>query len=190
MGVKIEQCEIPAVLELVSDVFGDDRGFFTELYNKEALATLGFSQPFVQDNLSCSSRGVLRGLHYQLNPHAQGKLVRCITGAILDVAVDIRVGSPTYGHHVARELRAEKGNALWVPEGFAHGFLSLEDDTHVMYKCTAHWANGTEATIRYDDPALGINWTIEPTLVNEKDLDAPGLADAKNNFTYESNGGD
>ncbi len=184
MGVSIEQCEIPAVLELVSDVFADERGHFTEFYNEAAARALGFEQTFVQDNLSCSAQGVLRGLHYQLNPHAQAKLVRCVTGSIVDVAVDIRVGSPTYGQHVMRKLSAKKGNALWVPEGFAHGFLSLEDDTHVMYKCTAHWANGVEGTIRYDDPALGIVWPFEPSVVNQKDLDAPGLAEAENNFIY------
>lgn len=184
MAVRIKACEIPAVLELDSDIFSDSRGFFTELYNEGALQALGFAHTFVQDNLSCSNRGVLRGLHYQLNPHAQGKLVRCIHGSIIDVAVDIRLGSPTYGQHVARELSSERGNALWVPEGFAHGFLSLEDNTHVLYKCTGPWAQGMEGTIRYDDPALGIDWTLEPTLVNEKDLDAPMLAEAQHNFVY------
>lgn len=183
MGVSIAECEIAEVLELRSEFFGDDRGYFTEFYNEAAARQLGFEQTFVQDNLSRSSRGVLRGLHYQINPCAQGKLVRCITGSIFDVVVDIRVGSSTYGRYVKRELSAELGNALWVPEGFAHGFLSLEDDTHVMYKCTAHWANGMEATIRYDDPEIGIEWPFEPVLVNQKDLDAPGLADAENNFT-------
>ena len=184
MGVRITECEIPGVLELESDLFRDSRGYFTEFFNAEAARALGFDQTFVQDNLSCSARGVLRGLHYQLNPHAQGKLIRCVTGSIFDVCVDIRVGSPTYGQYVKRELSAEQGNALWVPEGFAHGFISLEDDTNVMYKCTTHWANGMEATIRYDDPEIGIDWPFEPTMVNQKDLDAPGLADAENNFTF------
>lgn len=184
MAVRIKECEIPEVLELESDIFSDERGFFTELYNEAELKALGFEQTFVQDNLSCSSKGVLRGLHYQLNPHAQGKLVRCMRGSILDIAVDIRVGSPTYGQHVSRALTSERGNALWVPQGFAHGFISLEDSTHVLYKCTAHWVNGMEATIRYDDPALGIEWGMEPTMVNEKDLNAPCLAEANNNFTY------
>lgn len=186
MGVRITKCEIPAILEFQSDLFRDDRGYFTEFHNDKAVRELGYDRVFVQDNLSCSSRGVLRGLHYQLNPNAQGKLVRCVTGSVLDVAVDIRVGSPTYGQYVKRELSAEAGNALWVPEGFAHGFLALEDNTYVMYKCTAHWANGAEATIRYDDPEIGIDWPFEPTLVNQKDLDAPGLSGAQNNFTYEA----
>ena len=183
MGVQLNECEIPAVLEFKSDLFGDDRGFFTEFYNEAAARDLGFEETFVQDNLSCSSCGVLRGLHYQLNPHAQGKLVRCITGSIFDVVVDIRVGSKTFGQYVTRELSAKAGNALWVPVGFAHGFLSLEDDTHVMYKCTVHWANGMERTIRYDDPDIGIDWPSEPTLVNQKDLEAPVLSEAENNFT-------
>ena len=184
MGVRIQKSEIPEVFELESDVYSDDRGFFTELYNEAALAEQGFSKTFVQDNLSCSSKGVLRGLHYQLNPHAQGKLVRCIRGSIIDVAVDIRKGSPTYGQYVKRELTSEQGNALYVPEGFAHGFLALEDSTHVLYKCTTHWAQGVEATIRFDDPELAIDWPIEPKLVNDKDRNAPGLADAENNFEY------
>lgn len=184
MGVQITQCEIPEVLELESDIFRDERGFFTEIYNEIAFRDLGFEHTFVQDNLSSSGKAVLRGLHYQLNPHAQGKLVRVMRGSIIDVAVDIRVGSPTYGQHVKRALTAYKGNALWVPEGFAHGFIALEDSTHVMYKCTAHWANGMEATIRYDDPALEIDWGMKPTLINEKDLAAPCLAEAENNFTY------
>ncbi|MFP6581328.1 MAG: dTDP-4-dehydrorhamnose 3,5-epimerase [Candidatus Hydrogenedentota bacterium] len=186
MGLTIESCEIPDILEVTSDLFPDDRGYFTEFHNEAALRDSGFEHTFVQDNLSRSSKGVLRGLHYQLNPHAQGKLVRCITGAIFDVAVDIRQGSPTYGQHVTRELSADQGNALWVPEGFAHGFLSLQDDTFVMYKCTAGWANGVERTIRYDDPALEITWPSEPTLVNAKDLDGKTLSETENNFTFKS----
>lgn len=185
MGLRITTCEIPDILEFESDLFRDERGYFTEFHNDAAAREHGFERHFVQDNLSCSANGVLRGLHYQLNPHAQGKLIRCVTGAIVDVAVDIRVGSPTFGQHVIRELSARAGNALWVPEGFAHGFLSLEDDTNVMYKCTAHWVGGAEVAIRYDDPALGIAWPFEPTLLNDKDRDAPLLADAENNFTYD-----
>jgi len=185
MGVTIIECEIPGVFELETDVFGDERGFFTELYNEAGLAEQGFSKAFVQDNLSCSSKGVLRGLHYQVNPHAQGKLVRCVRGSIIDVAVDIRVGAPTYGQYVKRKLSWENGKALYVPEGFAHGFLALEESTHVLYKCTANWAQGCEGTIQYDDPEIGIDWGAEPSLVNKKDLSAPKLAEANNNFIYE-----
>jgi dTDP-4-dehydrorhamnose 3,5-epimerase len=184
MGLSITPCEIPDVLELTSDMFTDERGFFTEFHNRIALLDAGFDQHFVQDNLSKSAKGVLRGMHYQMNPDAQGKLIRCITGRIFDVAIDIRRGSPTFGQHVSRELSAAACNALWVPVGFAHGFLSLEDDTYVMYKCTAGWSRDAERTIRFDDAALGIEWPIPPTIVNGKDLDAPGLSDADTNFEY------
>lgn len=186
MGLAVQTCEIEDVLEITSDIFSDERGYFTEFHNQSALKDAGFDQTFVQDNLSCSSKGVLRGLHYQLNPHAQGKLIRCITGSIFDVAVDIRAGSPTFGAHVYRELSADKANALWVPAGFAHGFLALEDDCHVMYKCTSGWANGVERTILYNDPELKIEWPFEPTNVNAKDLQGLPLADADNNFTYDT----
>lgn len=186
MALRIATCEIPDILELESDLFHDERGFFTEFHNAQAARELGFDQTFVQDNLSTSDRGVLRGMHYQNPPHAQGKLIRCVTGAIIDVAVDIRAGSPTFGEYVMRELAAEVGNALWVPAGFAHGFLSLRDDTRVMYKCTAHWDRDAEATIRYDDPEIGIPWPFEPSQVNQKDLDAPLLSNADNRFTYDA----
>ena len=184
MALTITQCEIPDVLEFRYDVFPDDRGYFTELHNGDVARSQGFERAFVQDNMSMSHRGVLRGLHYQNKPAAQGKLVRCITGSIFDVAVDIRVGSPTYGRYVARELEATSGNALWIPEGFAHGFMALADDTHVMYKCTASWNRDAEVTIRYDDAQIGIEWPFAPTVVSGKDLDAPWLADATNSFTY------
>jgi len=185
MSLRIKQCEIPEVLEFESDLFHDDRGYFTEFHNNVAALQLGFTRTFVQDNLSRSSRGVLRGLHYQLSPQAQGKLVRCVTGAIFDVGVDIREGSPSFGKHVARELTAEKGNSLWIPEGFAHGFLCLTDNTHVMYKFTSPWVSHAEAAIRYDDPSLAIPWPFEPTSVNAKDLDAPSLSNARSNFEFD-----
>jgi dTDP-4-dehydrorhamnose 3,5-epimerase len=184
MGLQITACEIPDVLEITSDIFEDERGFFTEFHNQSALTANGFDHAFVQDNLSRSSRGVLRGLHYQIEPHGQGKLVRCIQGKIFDVVVDIRTGSPTLGQWVGRELDAEKGNALWVPIGFAHGFLALTDDTFVMYKCTGPWVADAERTIRYDDPLIGIDWPFTPSLVNQKDLDAPSLSDAEKNFPF------
>jgi dTDP-4-dehydrorhamnose 3,5-epimerase len=185
MSLSITSTEISEVLEIESDLFHDDRGYFTEFYNDAKAHDLGFDQNFVQDNLSLSAKGVLRGLHYQLNPHAQGKLVRCVTGSIFDVAVDIRDGSPTYGYHVARELSAMYGNALWIPEGFAHGFLSLEDDTHVLYKCTAHWVNGAERAIRFNDTTLEIPWPFEPTQMSQKDTDAPLFAElTESSFPY------
>lgn len=182
MGVEITVCEIPDVLEIVSDVFRDERGYFSEFYNQNALAELGFDHTFIQDNLSRSSRGVLRGLHYQLNPHAQGKLVRCIVGSVFDVVVDLREGSDTFGKHVSRELAADRGNALWIPPGFAHGFIALEGDSWVMYKCTSPWVPESERTIRYNDPDLNIKWPFDPSFIDQKDAEAPGFADAEKNF--------
>jgi dTDP-4-dehydrorhamnose 3,5-epimerase len=183
MGLSITACEIPDVLEIESDIFRDERGYFSEFYNQTALANLAFEHTFIQDNLSRSARGVLRGLHYQLNPHAQGKLVRCVLGSIFDVVVDLREGSDTLGKYVARELAAEHGNALWIPPGFAHGFLALEGDSYVMYKCTAPWVAEAERTIRYDDPELNIKWPFDPAFVNKKDSYAPAFAEAEKNFT-------
>lgn len=183
MSVEISPCEIPDVLEIESKVFRDERGYFTEYYNQMDLQAEGFAETFIQDNLSRSSRGVLRGLHYQLNPHGQGKLIRCVVGSVFDVVVDLRANSDTYGQHVARELAANRGNALWIPPGFAHGFLALEGDSFVMYKCTTPWVSEAERTIRFDDPALGIKWPLKPSLVNTKDATAPLFADAEKNFS-------
>jgi dTDP-4-dehydrorhamnose 3,5-epimerase len=184
MSVTIQPTEIPDVLTIESRVFRDDRGYFTELYKQPTWAEAGFHEVFVQDNMSRSSKGTLRGLHYQLNPQGQGKLVRALQGSVFDVAVDIREGSPTFGKWVGRTLSEENALALWVPVGFAHGFLVLEDDTQVMYKCTSPWSPDAERTIVYNDPAIGIEWPIEATGLKERDAAAPSLADAEKNFTY------
>ena len=181
MTFTVTQLSIPDVLVIEPKVFSDERGFFLESF-RASLCQQHNLPAFVQDNHSHSKRHVLRGLHYQLNPRAMGKLVRCARGEILDVAVDIRVGSPHYGKWISRTLRADEGNALWVPPGFAHGFLTLEDDTYVMYKCAAPWSAESERTIRYDDSSLGIDWPFEPLLVNQKDLDASKLSNVENNF--------
>ena len=176
-------------LLLTPRVFGDDRGFFFESWNQRSFATaLGLpleqAPAFVQDNHSRSSRGVLRGLHYQLPPHPQGKLVRCIVGDIFDVAVDIRRSSPTFGQWVGAVVSAENQQQLWVPEGFAHGFLTLSVQAEVLYKTTDFWDQECERAIRWDDPQVAIAWTmdslggIEPLLAG-KDAAAPGLADAQ-----------
>lgn len=167
-------------------VFGDDRGWFCESYNRArfdaALAALGLPapRPFVQDNHSCSQAGVLRGLHYQLPPHAQGKLVRVVRGSAYDVAVDIRAGSPHFGRWVGMELSAANRRQMWVPEGFAHGFMALEDDTHFLYKTTDVYAKDCERSIRWDDPALAITWPLpagmSAPLLAPKDAAAPLLA--------------
>ena len=160
-------------------VFGDARGFFMETWNAAAFAAAGLDLAFVQDNHSRSQKGVLRGLHFQ-NPGPQGKLVRVTQGAVFDVAVDLRVSSPTFGQWVGVELSAENKRMFWVPEGFAHGFLTLADDTDFLYKCTAPYAPQAEHTLAWDDPAVGIDWPlsgIEP-IISEKDARGASLGDA------------
>ena len=169
-------------LLLTPRVFGDDRGFFFESWNQQAFAAAleADGQPipsFVQDNHSRSSRGVLRGLHYQLQPHPQGKLVRCVLGEIFDVAVDIRHGSPTFGHWVGARLSAENHQQLWVPVGFAHGFLTLSEQAEVLYKTTDFWSRECERSLRWDDPELAITWPLEALAGGRPDLVAPQLSE-------------
>ena len=176
-------------LLLISPVkHSDARGFFSEVYRSDALLAAGVNEQFVQDNHVYSQKsGVLRGLNFQAPPHAQGKLVRCVRGAILDVAVDIRAGSPTFGHHLAAELSAENWQQLWVPPGFAHGYLTLEADCEVVYKVTQYWNPSAERAIAWNDPALAIDWgTSLPELtIANKDRDNPLLADLKPVFRYQ-----
>lgn len=186
MGVTFHKTEIPDVLVVESPIFRDDRGAFTEIHNSAAWAEQGFSEAFRQDNLSVSARGVMRGMHYQIEPHAMGKFVRALHGAIFDVAVDLREGSPCFGAWIARELSAANGLGMWVPAGFAHGFLALEDDTQVLYKCTEVYTPEAERSIVYDDHEIGIEWPFEPTLVADKDRKAPAFKDAEHNFTYDA----
>lgn len=186
MPFAVRKTEIPGVIEIESPVHGDDRGFFTEIYNTERWLPAGFPvQRFVQDNLSCSSRGTLRGLHYQIDPHSQGKLVRCLRGSVFDVAVDIRRGSPTFGRWIGRTLTGQNGLALWVPAGFAHGFLVLEDQSFVLYKCNACYAPNAERSILWNDPSIGILWPEPVTSLSKKDADAPSLDRADFNFVYD-----
>lgn len=182
MPVEIRPTEIEAVLEVVTGRAGDDRGYFAETYSREMWRRAGFEADFVQDNLSRSRRGTLRGMHFQIAPDAMGKLVRCIEGAVFDVAVDLRASSPTRGRWVGRTLRGEEDVSLWVPVGFAHGFLALEDDTLVHYKCTAMHAPESERALHYADPDVGIEWPIEPTVVTDKDSAAPRLAQVDARF--------
>ena len=156
-------------------VFGDARGFFMETWNAAAFAQAGLNVTFVQDNHSRSQKGVLRGLHFQ-NPGAQGKLVRVTRGAVFDVAVDLRASSPTFGQWVGVELSADNNRMFWVPEGFAHGFLTLEDDTDFLYKCTAPYAPQSEHTLAWDDPAVGVAWPVAGLDPIISDKDARGLA--------------
>lgn len=178
--------EIPEVIEVDSPRFGDQRGYFMELYNETAAKKLGFNHSFMQDNVSKSAKGILRGLHYQIEPHAQGKLVHVLEGRAWDVAVDIRRGSPTYGKWVARELSGDNGMALWVPPGFAHGFLALEDNTLLLYKCTTPYAPAAERAIHYACPKLAIEWPVAPDTVSDKDREAPTLLEAEHNFQFHA----
>ncbi len=184
MPVRIEETPIAGVWIVHTGIFHDPRGFFAESYSQRMWAEAGFHQTFVQDNLSLSNRGTLRGLHYQLSAAPMGKLVRCLQGAIFDVAVDLRRGSPTFGQHVACELSEENNRSFWVPAGFAHGFLARSEQALVLYKCTSHHAPEHERALHYGDPALGIRWPESPTTVSDKDQAAPRLADAEYDFEY------
>lgn len=184
MPIEVTPTAIDGVKIIKTAKFIDDRGFFTESYSLNPWADAGMRQHFIQDNLSNSRAGTVRGLHYQVNPAAMGKLVRCLRGAIFDVAVDIRRGSPTFGKYIAQELNEENGLALWVPAGFAHGFVALKDDSLVLYKCDAQHSPAHERAISYKCPKLNIAWPIAPTVVSTKDDAAPGLDEADFNFTY------
>jgi dTDP-4-dehydrorhamnose 3,5-epimerase len=170
---------LPEVLILQPRLFGDQRGFFLETYQLPRYAELGIGRPFVQDNMSRSGHGVLRGLHLQ-NPFTQGKLVTALRGRVLDVAVDVRVGSPRFGSHVAVELSEENRRQLWVPRGFAHGFVVLSETADFFYKCDDLYSPKDEVSIRWNDSAIGIDWGIEAPSLSAKDADAPLLRDVKN----------
>ena len=178
--MKVIQTEIPDLVILEPKVFGDDRGFFFESFNRKKFAELfGFDVDFVQDNHSRSAKGVLRGLHYQIQ-HSQGKLVRAVQGSVLDVAVDIRKSSPTFGKHVALELTAENKRMFWIPPGFAHGFVVLSETAEFLYKTTDYWYPEFERCIRWDDSTLKIDWQLQtsPSLSN-KDAQGKTLQDAE-----------
>ncbi|WP_431282430.1 dTDP-4-dehydrorhamnose 3,5-epimerase [Humitalea sp. 24SJ18S-53] len=185
--MKIERLAIPEVLLLEPKRFGDERGFFSEVWKRKPLADLGVDVDFVQDNHSLSAeRGVVRGLHYQRAPSAQSKLIRVVRGAILDVAVDVRAGSPTFGRHVSAVLSAANWRQVYVPRGFAHGFCTLEPNTEVIYKVDAYYDPAADAGILWNDPALGIDWPLdaENAILSAKDRIAPRLADIPPPFTY------
>lgn len=172
--------KLPEVLLIQPQVFGDDRGYFMETFQAKRYAEAGIDQSFVQDNLSYSSKGVLRGLHYQ-QPNAQGKLVQVLQGEVFDVAVDIRRGSPTFGQWVGERLDARDHRQLWVPPGFAHGFVTLSETALFAYKCTDYYAPDSERGIRWDDPDIDIHWPIEPVEISDKDAAASYLRDVSPN---------
>ncbi len=181
--MKVEALAIPEVLLLTPQQFADPRGVFVETWHAARYAALGISGPFVQDNQSLSiKRGTVRGLHLQVAPNVQGKLVRCLRGAIWDVAVDVRPGSPTYGKHVAAELTAANWCQLWIPGGFLHGFCTLEPDTEVAYKVTAPYDRAAERGVVWDDPTLALPWPVAAgaAVLSDKDQVMPKLSDYPN----------
>jgi dTDP-4-dehydrorhamnose 3,5-epimerase len=171
--VKFIECAIPGPLVIEPAVYGDDRGFFTESWNARTFVQAGLDLTFVQDNHSRSARGVLRGLHFQ-NPNPQGKLVRVVSGSVWDVAVDIRRSSPSFGRWVGVELSAENKRMFWIPPGFAHGFLSLEDGTDFLYKCTDFYDPASEHSLLWNDPVLGIDWPLDGLEVQVSAKDRAG----------------
>ncbi len=179
--MKVERLAIPDIILVTPDRFGDSRGFFSETYNLTRMQEAGITLPFIQDNHSLSrQRGVVRGLHCQVAPHPQGKLVRCTRGAIYDVAVDARVGSPSYGNWVGAELSEENWSQLWIPPGFLHGFCTLTENAEVNYKCTDVWNKQAERAVIWNDTDIGIAWPIVSgeAVLSEKDSQAPSFAAA------------
>ena len=182
--MKIIKTPIPDLVVIEPSVFNDQRGYFFESYNQERYFNNDMNMLFVQDNESKSGKNVLRGLHFQKPPFAQGKLVRVIQGKVLDVAVDIRKGSPTYGQYHAVELDAIYKRMFYIPEGFAHGFLTLEDDTIFSYKCTNYYNKESEGSLLWSDETIGVEWDIENPILSEKDKIGPLFKDFQSPFTY------
>ncbi len=177
--------QVDGAIILEPDVFGDNRGWFMESYSKKKLADVGIDIDFVQDNRSFSAeKGTLRGLHCQLNPTAQSKLITCIRGTILDVAVDIRKGSPTYTKWVSVELSEENKKSFFIPKGCLHGFVTLTDNVEVMYKVDEFYSPSDDRSIRFDDPTLGVEWGVENPILSQKDMNAPLLKDSDVAFDY------
>jgi len=169
---------IQGLIECIPTKFEDERGLFYESYNQRLFIANGITEDFVQDNYSWSKKDVVRGLHFQYEPNSQGKLVRCMTGKVMDVVVDIRRNSPTFGHHEKFVLDSAIGNILYVPAGFAHGFVALEE-TIFVYKCTDYWNKASESGIIYNDPAFDVDWGVENPIVSAKDLLLPSFAEMR-----------
>jgi dTDP-4-dehydrorhamnose 3,5-epimerase len=186
MSFKIVATPIEGLLIIETKIFKDGRGCFFESFNGGKFSEAGIKIDFVQDNVSRSKRGVIRGLHYQLDPAGQTKLLSVLSGKVLDVAVDIRKGSKTFGRHISFELSADDNKMILIPKGFAHGFAALEDDTVILYKCDRYYSPEHERGIRYNDPGLKIDWKISDhdAIIAERDLKFPGLKDAEINFNF------
>lgn len=183
--MKKTETALPGVYIIEPDVFGDYRGWFMESWSQEKMKKLGIDVNFVQDNHSFTAKkGTLRGLHFQKDPMAQAKLVRCTAGAVMDVAVDLRKGSPTYKKWVSVVLSAENKLQFYIPRGFAHGFLTLTDNVEFMYKCDNPYSKEHDRSIRFDDPEIGVVWNVSNPILSEKDLNAPLLKDSDCNFIY------
>lgn len=185
--MKIEKTSLEGVCIITPQVFGDNRGWFTESYNAEKFKQIGIDTVFVQDNHSYSAqKGTLRGLHFQNGPMAQTKLLRCIRGKILDVAVDLRKGSPNYKKWVGVELSAENKKMIFIPKGFAHGFLTLSEDVEVQYKVDNFYSREHDRSVRFNDPEIAIDWGEINPILSDKDLNAPLLKDSDVNFVFEA----
>ncbi|MCW8806389.1 MAG: dTDP-4-dehydrorhamnose 3,5-epimerase [Ignavibacteriaceae bacterium] len=182
--MKVKKTEIPGLLVVQPDAFTDSRGFFFESYNKKRYEEFGIPDDFIQDNISKSKKGTIRGLHYQIGEKAQGKLCQVIEGEVLDVAVDIRFNSLTFGKHFSLILNSEKKIQLWIPVGFAHGFSVLSDEAIFSYKCTNYYSKAQERSILFNDPDLKIDWKIESPIVSEKDLQAAKFKDIEKDFVF------
>jgi dTDP-4-dehydrorhamnose 3,5-epimerase len=182
--LKIINTNIEGLLLIEPDIFSDKRGFFLESFNKDRYEKLGLDFNFVQDNISKSAKGTIRGLHYQIGEMAQGKLCQVLQGKVLDVAVDIRFGSPTFGKHFSHLLNSEKMVQIWIPPGLAHGFSVLSDDAIFSYKCTNYYSKDHERIILFNDPELSLDWKIENPIVSDKDLNALRFKDIEKDFIF------
>ena len=181
--ITVSETELDGVLIVEPKVFGDNRGWFMETYSRRDFEEAGITSEFVQDNRSFSSKkGIIRGLHFQRNPMCQAKLLTCLKGEILDVAVDLRKDSPTYKKWISVKLTAENKKQIFIPKGFAHGFLTLTDDVEIMYKCDELYSPECDGGIRFDDPEIGVEWGVENPILSEKDKNAPYLKDIKLDF--------
>ena len=187
--MRIIETTLPGVIIIEPDVFSDNRGFFLESYSQGKLADFGITDVFVQDNHSFSQKsGTLRGLHFQRDPHAQAKLIRCTRGSVLDIAVDIRRGSPTYCRWVSVELSADNFRQIYIPAGFAHGYLTLADGAEILYKASDYYSPDCDRSICWNDPSFAINWGIDDPILSDKDRNAPLLIYSDNNYTWREKG--
>ena len=183
--MKAVKTFIDGLLIIEPDVFGDERGYFLESYRRTRYGEIGITEEFVQDNISKSTKGTVRGLHYQVGNKAQGKLCQVIYGTVLDIAVDIRFGSPTFGKYFSIVLNEDDKKQLWIPKGFAHGFSVLSDNAIFSYKCTDYYSKQDERAIRYDDPELNIDWKVDDPIVSDKDLKAKFLKEIDKDFIFQ-----